>query len=72
MRARSSLSPLAATLALAAAAAVLPRGAAAAPSGNWSLVWSDEFDGPVVNASNWNVYNNTVEGDPRTSNQIEV
>ena len=34
----------------------------------WIPLWSDEFDGPFVNQSLWNVYANVSEG----SNQIEL
>ena len=34
----------------------------------WTLLWSDDFDGPSVNTSLWNVYANVSEG----SNQIEL
>lgn len=58
--------------ALVAAAAL--RLAAAAGSGSWVLRWHDEFDGPAVNQSNWNIINNTSEcGMPGcTGNQIEL
>ena len=42
--------------------------AAAAAAGSWRLVFEDDFDGPAVNASSWNVYVNVSEG----SNQIEL
>ena len=29
---------------------------------SWTLVWSDDFDGTTVNATNWNVRNNTLHG----------
>jgi beta-glucanase (GH16 family) len=29
----------------------------------WARVWSDEFDGPVLDASSWNVRNNSLEND---------
>ena len=25
------------------------------PTGTWQLTWQDEFDGTMVNSSNWNV-----------------
>ena len=43
-----------------------------ASSGAWELVWSDEFNGNTVNESLWNILNNTSEGNPSTSNQIEL
>ena len=55
---------LSAALAAAAAAGAGRR----AGSGSWRLVFEDDFDGPVVNASSWNVYANVSEG----SNQIEL
>ncbi len=46
----------------------------AAPPAGWRLVWHDEFDGPSVNASNWNVYANVSECSEGTcaGNQIEL
>jgi beta-glucanase (GH16 family) len=31
-----------------------PAPATPTPSGNWQLVWSDEFNGPAIDTSNWN------------------
>jgi beta-glucanase (GH16 family) len=45
-------------LAVAAAAGVAPPGR----DDPWTLVWSDDFDGDSVNATNWNVRNNTLHG----------
>lgn len=61
-------------LALAAAAPVASAAALPRPNGAWQLVWSDEFDGPAVNTSNWNVYANVSEcAMPGCKgNQIEV
>jgi hypothetical protein len=42
--------------------------AAVSPEGSWRLVFEDDFDGPTVNSSNWNVYANVSEG----TNQIEL
>jgi hypothetical protein len=58
-----------ATSAAVLLAAVLS--AAPAPAGGagagWRLVWEDEFDGPALNASNWNVVESGEGG-----NQIEL
>ena len=31
-------------------------------SGTWVLTWQDDFDGPVLNASNWTPANNFTHG----------
>lgn len=43
-------------------------------SAKWVLQWADEFDGPTVNETNWNIYSNVSEcGMPGcTGNQIEL
>ena len=40
--------------------------------GAWELVWGDEFNEPSLNTSLWNVNANVSEGNPATSNQIEL
>ena len=42
--------------------------AAAPASGSWQLLWEDDFAGPSVNASLWNIAANVSEG----GNQIEL
>jgi beta-glucanase (GH16 family) len=41
-------------------------------SSHWALSWSDEFTGTTINATLWNVLNNTAEGRPPSWNQIEL
>ena len=57
---------------LCAAAAASQR--VSSPGGEWQLVWSDEFEGPAVNTSTWNVYHNVAECAPPdcAGNQIEL
>ena len=43
--------------------ALLAPQAVSAPSGNWRLVWADEFNGSSVDRSRWNVENNSTYGD---------
>ena len=43
-----------------------------ASPGQWVLEWSDDFTGPAVNTSLWNVYANVSEGSPPSWNQIEL
>lgn len=62
---RPPIQSLPALVLLAAATASI-----AAPQ--WELVWSDDFSGPTVNASIWNVASNVSEGKPPTWNQIEL
>lgn len=38
----------------------------------WVVVWEDDFNGPTVNASNWNILNNTAMGRPPSWNQVEL
>jgi beta-glucanase (GH16 family) len=38
----------------------------------WVPLWADNFDGPALNESNWNVMSNVSEGRPPTWNQIEL
>lgn len=50
--------PLPSTLSTAAASF----SAQGAHAPRWQLVWSDEFDGTMLNASSWSVYNNQTHG----------
>ena len=63
---RIPLVPTAARLTVTAAAIVL------CVHGAWVLDWADEFDGSLINSTNWNVLDDAPMGKPPTWNQIEI